>query len=53
MIIPPTFEPTFTAAYEADLRRTIDRLQLPVSTVFALHLPPAPWPPRSDSGGSR
>jgi hypothetical protein len=49
LVIPPAFEPTFTAAYEADVRRVLGRLEVPVSTVFALHLPPFPWPPRTDT----
>jgi hypothetical protein len=43
MIIPPTFEPTFTTAYAAELRRTVKRLHLDVAKVYALHLPLAPW----------
>ncbi len=39
MVIPPTAEPVFTAAYKAELTRTIARLGLPVTTVYGLHIP--------------
>jgi len=49
MTIPPSFEPTFTAAYEAELHRVVDRLRLSVLTVYSLHLAPTPWAPSADS----
>ncbi|GEM_PF-1136191 len=52
IVIPPTFEPVFTAAYAADLRRVLDRLAIPVTTVFTVHLPAAPWPPPPDSSAA-
>jgi hypothetical protein len=46
MIIPPSFEPTFTAAYESELQRVVKRLGLDVATVYALHLPLRRFAPR-------
>ncbi len=48
-IIPAQFEPVFTSAYNADLRRILERLQLPVTTIYSLHLPPSAWHPQADS----
>jgi glyoxylase-like metal-dependent hydrolase (beta-lactamase superfamily II) len=56
VVIPPAFEPVFTSAYDADLRRILDRLQLPVTTMYSLHLPPSAWHPNGDgsaTGGSK
>ncbi|HEX2092617.1 MAG TPA: hypothetical protein VHG28_09460 [Longimicrobiaceae bacterium] len=43
VLIPERFEPNFAAGYRAELIRTVERLRLPVSAVFALHLPLIPW----------
>jgi hypothetical protein len=44
MILPPNFEPNYTAAHAATLRRTITDLGIAVDSAFAFHLPLAALP---------
>lgn len=46
IVIPDAFEPVFTAAYQTELVRVVQREGLPVQGYFAEHLPLTPWPGR-------